>query len=51
MTDESSVISGANITDHHIAMVRDDDTIQTQVHTCSNIQSTEMMSEIKLSVN
>ena len=35
MTDESSVISGANITDHHIAMVRDDVIIQTQIYTCS----------------
>ena len=34
MTDESSVISGANITDHHIAMVRDDTIIYTEVHIC-----------------
>ena len=32
MTDESSVISGANTTDRHIAMVRDDDIIQTEVY-------------------
>ena len=35
MTDESSVISGANITDHHIAMVRDDVVVQTEVYTYS----------------
>ena len=35
MTDESSVISRANITDHHIAMVRDDVIIQTEVCTYS----------------
>ena len=34
MTDESSVISGANVTDHHIAMIRDDGAIQTEIHTC-----------------
>ena len=37
MTDESSVISGANITDHHIAMVRDDVIIETEVYTCINL--------------
>ena len=34
MTDESSVIRGANITDQHIAMVRDDVIVQTEVYTC-----------------
>ena len=33
MTDESSLISEANITDHHIAMVRDDIIIKTGVYT------------------
>ena len=33
ITDESSFISGANTTDHHIAMVRDVVTIQSKIHT------------------
>ena len=32
MTDESSVISGTNITDHHIAMIWDDVIIETEVY-------------------
>ena len=32
-TEESSVVSGANITDHHIAMIRNDVTIQTEIYT------------------
>ena len=32
ITDESSAISGANITDHHIAMVRDVATIQSKIY-------------------
>ena len=35
MTDESSIISGANITDHHIAMVRDDSIVETDIYTCT----------------
>ena len=33
ITDESSAISGTNITDHHIAMVRDEVSIQTERNT------------------
>ena len=33
ITDESSVISGANISDYHIAMVRDEVSIQTESNT------------------
>ena len=35
MTDKSSVIGGANISDHHIAMVRDNAIIKTEVYTCT----------------
>ena len=34
MTEESSVDSGANITDHHIAMIRNDVITQTKVYIC-----------------
>ena len=37
MTDESSVISEANITDHHIGKVRDDNIIETEVYTYMHI--------------
>ena len=34
ITEQSSAISGTNITDYHIAMVGDDGTFQTEEYTC-----------------
>ena len=33
MTEQSIVVSGANITDHHIGMIRNEVTIQTEIYT------------------
>ena len=35
ITEQSSSLSGANVTDYHIGMVGDDGTSQTEEYTCN----------------